>query len=544
MVASRVSRLSAEVLSNEGSAASLSQVDAQAAGESREANGEEVRVTRIALEVLRAEGTIPSLSKVDSQVAGLARQANGADVQVSRLAVEVLRNDPLLPALSSVSVQAAGEAREANGEDVRVSRISLEVLSRQGVPALVSPLTLASNSDFFLHNWVSRVSFETSYETDIAISPLTGAESRRGLLAKPRRTATFQWGGFTREIAHAVRVKARRISNGRFQVPIYQDQQVLEADYASGDTVLAIDTTLGRWFQGGRVVIVEMGLDGQAASWVYRTIATKTGTSLTLSSSLGQAFRAGSRVLPVIDVEPVLEPEIVQQTARVWGVSMTVQEVQGPSALPPLKTDLPGGFESFDGKPVFDIEPNWIRGVTGGRSRQGEEYRQGRANRVYLAADRSREKHDFEVSGRRSETWPVVPFFDTRRGSLRTFWHIDHDQTLQVVDIDSSGNFVSFEAFGTFSDFNEEWGWLGLVMRDGSVYVREVANVQSTLGVYRVTVTPALPTGLSFDDVLRGARARVTRFDGDTLDENWISDGVSQIGIRLIECLDEQDYPL
>lgn len=544
MVTVRVSRVVAETLADEGSVAGATRLDVDVAGATGEANAEAAQVSRVVVEVLAAEVPTASATRLDVDVAGATSEANGGTVQASRLVVEVLAGEEREAAVTRLDVDVAGATDEANGAIVRVSRLVGEALARQGTAGPVVPLALNEDSEIFLHNWADNAQMTSAYFNDVRYSPVTGAESRRGLRIKPDRFLRLQW--IVNEEARLDRLEVflRRITDTRFQVPIYMDQVELSTAYGSGVSTIDMNTRRGRYFIGARVVIVQLDACNQYASHSFHTISDLTNSNLTFTAALGVAVPAGSLVMPVMDCEVLLDHETRWSAAKTAVVTLEVQEVAGSSALPPLKSDNPAGFPTLYGKPVFTFDPDWIQGMTRGRSRLGERYQQGKTELVFKAADRSRVTHDFLLTGDREEMWSLVEFFDTRRGRLRTFWLTDQERTFECAEIDASGNFVGIEELGNLADFNEEWDYVGIRFADGTEYVREVVTVQQVLTVFRLTVTPALPAGLDAAQVVRVARARPTRFETDELVENWFHTGYMSTRIRMVETLNERDAPI
>jgi hypothetical protein len=482
---------------------------------------------------------------VDTEVAAASREASSDEVQVSRLAVEVLASPLKEAAVSRVDVEVAASARESSGDEVQLSRIALEALARRGSSGPVVPLDLAAGVEVFLHNWATELRLNSSYLTDVATSAATGAESRRGLILKPDRSMRCVWESDDRTRLDRMYVMLRKMSDERINVPLYCDQRELDAAYTTADDTLFFDTSKGRWFVGARVVIVRFDSCAQYLSHEFGIIADLEDDRIVLDANLSAGVPVGSVVMPMMDMEIVLKPKLDMTTALVNKLTVEFSEVPGASALPPVKADFPSGAQTFQDWPIFDVDPDWIRGIKKGRDRQGRSYTQGRARRVFAAADRSRQTHELFLSGDRDEMFRVVEFFDTRRGRLRTFWLTDFEFVWQTAEIDASGAFVGVSELGDFDDFKDELegAWIGLVMEDGTVYVREVVTVQQVLTVFRCTVNPALPAGLNATDVVRIARARFTRFESDEMEESWKHTGYMSTRLRFIEALNEKDVP-
>lgn len=542
MVESRVSRVVAEVVGDEGTVGGLSRLDTILAG--LRSNSAAARASRLTAEVVGSPPPIGAISRLDVLTGARRQQAAGGRVLASRLSTEVVGAPLLSAAISRLDVLTGG-VRSLTSR-VNVSRLVLEVVARQGSAGPIVPLPLSADLSIFLHNWATRAVMSSSYLTDVSTAPGTGAESRRGLSLKPTRTMKLEWqlcgdDDASLERLAAVETSLRRMSDQRFQVPIYMDQVELENAYTPGDTSILMPTDLGRYFPGARIVIVQLDAENQVSSYSTHIIETMTNTQLNFDAAIGVDVPAGSLVFPLMDCEVMFALNAKYETARVPRIQLTVAEVQGNNTLPPLKSDNPTSTDTFDGAPIWTFEPNWARGIGKGRSRDGSSSRSGRATLVLPKGPRSRQTHDQRFAGKRDRMWKVVEFFDTRRGRLRSFWHIDQDQYLRAAEIDVTGNFIGVTEVGNLANFQEEFEYVGLLMDDGSYFVREVANIQQVFTVFRLTLTTPLPAGLSAENVVRVARARRTRFVKDEMQESWSFTGYTTSELKMIETLNERD---
>lgn len=553
MADARISRLNVEVVADPGAIPGVTRLDAEVATLGAGASTDPVQVSRVCFEVLAANPDVIALSRLDAEVATLAEQSTASEaVMVSRVSFEALLQVVNRTAISRLDAEVATPGTQyAPAIPIAVSRLSLEAVTRRGSAGLVNPLDLVAGIEVFLHNWVSECTLRTSYLTSIATSPETGSESRRGLKLKPERTMKLVWEEGSNDDLDRARldrmlVMLRKLTNDRVAIPLYMDQQELAQAYTQFDDTVFFNTSKGRWFLGARVVIVQLDACGSYASHSFHIISDMEDDRLVFDALLGVNVLAGSVILPMMDCEVVLEVALRQPSALHARLELEVQEVAGSSALPPVKADTPSGAYTFDSVPIFDIEPDWSEAIDLGRNRQGQQYRQGRTNRVYKAAARSRQTHRFFVSGDRDDSWRVIEFFDTRRGALRNFWLIDQQQVWECAEIDPVGTYVSVNELGDFADFQAELQgeWIGLVMRDGTIYVREAVTVQQILTIYRITVDPLLPAGLDFNDVVRIARGRRTRFLSDELEERWKNNCYMSTTLEFLETLEEKQADL
>jgi len=545
MVAARITRQAVEVVSSEPTQARVGRLDAEVATLRTAANTvDRVRVSRMAVEVVSTPPTQAFIGRLDAEVATKSAEATTAvAARITRQAVEVVTQEVIRARMSRLDAEVATKATEATSVvPVRVSRMSAELVAREGSATTVAPLALASGIEVFLHNWVTAFVLRTRYVTDVSTSASTGAEARRGLVLKPERTMKLIWELDEIDRMDRLLVILRKLTDERLAIPLYVDQKELNAEYLSSDTTVFFDTTRGRWFIGARVVIVQVDADGSYESHTFHLIQSKQTDRVTFTTSLGVNVKSTSIILPMMDCEVTLAVEMGKQTTCHGRVEMELSEVFGASQLPAVKADFPSGVNRFGDYPIFDINADWIDGITVGRDRQGKEFRRGRTNVVSKSATRSRQTHRLSLTGNRDDMWRVVEFFDTRRGRLRAFFLIDYEFVWTPTDVDVSGNFVGVEDLGDFTDFQAELlgGFIGIVMKDGTMYVRNAVTIQQVFTVNRITVSPALPSGINVADIDRIARARFTRFSSDEMVETWRHTCYAGIELEFLEALEEK----
>ena len=540
MVRVNLTRQAFEAVSLTEPTVSVTRQSVEVLANADEAVAERVNLSRMSYEMIFETASIAAVTRQNVEVLANADEANAEQVDLSRISYECITAVIKRLAVTRQNVEVLANADEANAERVDLSRISFEVLARKG-PSPVEPLALADEVDLFMHNWVEQAVLESGWLSDIQQSAANGAEERRGLSIKPLRALTLLWTIDSQTEADRLLVLLRRISQTRFQVPLYMDQTSLLANASAGTNVLTLDTTMARFFRGARVVIVKRSTGATPIAFQYGIIDSFTTTTMTLLSNLSADVETDHIVIPVIDCEILLKPTM--QFVKAYGaqLKMTVTEVPGASQLPARGSDFPLGFSRFEGRPIFDIEPNWVAGLDIGVDHQGDRYTAGRADNTYIVGPRGRHITSYLLNMTRDEVWPVIEFFETRRGRLRSFWKIDQDQVWDTIAITTT--FIDINPLGSFAQFQEEMDHIGVVLDDGTQYVREVVTIQAVLGVWRITVATALPV-IATTDIRRVARARIVRFDSDTMTETWFNDNAIATRLGFIECLEEGDVEL
>jgi hypothetical protein len=215
------------------------------------------------------------------------------------------------------------------------------------------------------------------------------------------------------------------------------------------------------------------------------------------------------------------------------------------NSLPPLTVGLPPGFPHRLGLPVFEIEPNWIRGVVTSYQRHGLEQRIGRRLVPLPDGDRYAQVQSWDLAPILREDWyRVASMFDSRRGRALAFWAIDREFSWTVTNTTSI--FIDIAPFGRFVDFNQIWTeqniGAAIVMKDGTIHLMQVNTVSDNGSFWRLTAVGGQsiqqPIDLSQIDFF--ARARISRFDSDALREVWKTNNVCEIRLRTIEVQNEK----
>jgi hypothetical protein len=131
--------------------------------------------------------------------------------------------------------------------------------------------------------------------------------------------------------------------------------------------------------------------------------------------------------------------------------------------------------------------------------------------------------------------------FDSRRGQVGTFLEIDQEALWTVADTDPQ--FVDVSPLGDFDEFKDSFrGYLGFVMKDGTVIVREVNTVVDNGSAWRITIGagPDLPD-IDVTQIARFSRARRKRFADDALTETWQTTEVCELNFATIEVVNEKE---
>lgn len=540
MVRVNETRIGISVISETVDQAKLTKQGAEVAVASTGASAR-VNLTRCSISVIRATPRVAKLTKQGAEVAIRAEQASTSGASLTRNTISVLSATLKRGKMTKQGAEVAVRSGQASNAPVALTRSSISIIARRG-PDVVIPIPLTTGAEFLLHNWASELEIENAYETAISISATEGAEERCGILLKPERTLTFKWSRSGQVDVDKVFRFLERATRAQLPFPLYSDATDVTtfASATAGNATVLLNTTESRFFNGARVALLRLDHAYQIVSSEFYEILSRTGASLTFSTPLVADVPAGSIVVPMIDCEIVLEPQATETHGQLVEVSLSVLEVAGRSQLPAISTGSPDGFSTYQGFPIFNVDPNWGSPVAHSYSRQGQSYKRGRKTVVYATAERARGTEKYGISCNRTVAWGVLRFFDSRRGRLRTFFQVDQDYLWTVQS--AAGVFIEINKLGDFTEFQIALnpGWIGIVMEDGTAVVREVVTVQDLPSSWRITVLDALPT-IATPQIVRAARARKVRLASDALTEKWLHTGLFSTDWETLEALKEQD---
>lgn len=540
-MAIRVRRTALQVLGAAPPTVGARRLDLETAATDQGATGA-ARVGRVAVQVLAKSPAQVQAHRVEVEAASSDAGSTGT-ARVVRAAVQVIAKAPSHVGAHRLDLDAATTDAGSTGK-ARVRRVVAQILARSGV-APPTPLAFPANLDWFLHNWASSFVLESEFLSDVSRSGITGAEERRSLRQRPVRTVTVNW--LRDEVAEVDRVlnRLRRMTRERTAVPLFADAVLVDQESTSvgaDATWIFCEARHRRFYTGGRVAVLPLtGTYHERDTIDLYTVDATQSDRIRVTSTLARTYAAKRWVVvPLIDVEQVLEVGALHLTDDTIQVAIDMREVNGPSALPPaVAGGIPDGWQEQLGLPVFELDPDWSEGIRTRFVRYGEERREGRADEVIPTAPRYVQIQHYSLPADRETFWRVLQLFESRRGRTGTFFEVDKEHVWKVVDTDPT--FVDIEPIGRFADFRDDFtDHLGIVMEDGTVFVRTVNTFSDNGSTWRITLAggESLPA-IDVSQVRRFSRARVKRFTTDVLREEWLTNTVCLLEFETVEVLGE-----
>lgn len=163
-----------------------------------------------------------------------------------------------------------------------------------GQPALTVTITGSRLVPFaWAPDWGQHVLERLEWRTDVLTAPYSGIAQRRALRALPRRAFEFAVGAEDRARAHMDAALAAW-SAREWGLPVWPDGERLSADVAAGALVLPATPSGRDYVAGGLVLLLADPLHLEAAE-----VASVGASSLTLARPLGNAWPAGTPLLPL-----------------------------------------------------------------------------------------------------------------------------------------------------------------------------------------------------------------------------------------------------
>lgn len=495
-----------------------------------------INITRQALDVLGEAPSTPQLRITRQAIDVLAKYVPpSVPLHFTRQAIDVLGK--ALPALMFTR-QVMDVLAEAPPPNLFVTRQAIDMLGLNVYDVVVFPQPLPNPlPSIFLHNWKTSTRLRCAYSTDV-VRAQSVAEDRRSLLERPFRTVNVNFTGMRRNEAAKLMMLIYRFSNSRLLMPLFCDKAKVTAT-ASG-TSIPVNTTLSRFFRGGRIVIHWFDKTNRPINVEYGIIASLTTSEITLTSSLINSFPAGSRVYPVIDTEVALSSSGVHVSDEVFDIELAVNEIPGKSALYVLPA--PDGLTTFNGHPVFTPRIDWSSDKITDVERVGEEVQNGRSVIVTIQGDRPQFNSELNFTCKtRTDAWWIIRFFDYIRGRGRSWYLAAPETYFKVTGVTATS--LTVEASSSAADVQAFIKTVAIIMKNGTMYLRDITSVVDggttyTLNFLTLGLVPVLA------DIRRATSAHLVRLDNDANIEDWVTDEHCRMRFKALELLEEKDVVL
>jgi hypothetical protein len=409
---------------------------------------------------------------------------------------------------------------------------------------------------FFRHNWREPTTVSTSWLTSINFDTYTESEQRTALMTRPRREVTSLHTALSDRQIYHLRQFLDTASpthtapaggdplqglNQSWASGLYCDEaEITGVGSASGTNYqLEFDLRPGyRFYVGGRVFCfnaeeqtVATNVELMAGVGILTAVGVATVQATFTSPFVPQG---GMRLIPALDVQPLLEFEVSGVGSGGAEASLTTVEINGSNALPPFPSNVGLLFPKYDDITIFEPNHNWTEPQVWGKVRQGGAVTSGKGNVSYLDGERPRHRTNFSLTETREGFFPVLRLFDSLRGRLLPMWVVTDNPLSEGRDpiVHPGGTVLTFPRRHIRMPFRAIAA--RTVQCDPSEVRRVVSSTLST-----ITLDTALPAGTYH---INGAY--LGRFESDTLTEQWYTSMVVECDFSTVEILNEQDVTI
>lgn len=419
--------------------------------------------------------------------------------------------------------------------NLRIARVTVSALAASPPP--ISAAASAPASQFYLfHNWDAPSVLETAFSTDVTASSASVSEERRALVDRPYKTQQCLLTNLTRSEATRALYLLLRAAQEPTLVPVYSSVTFMTG--APSGAVVPCDTRYRRFAPGVRVLLYN------PVSEVVEdaVISSMTHTTMTLTGSPSGTFAEGSRVYPLMDCEVIQNASKTLLTDGLSEVDVQFQELQGPTALPPLDLWYPSGRPAFSGIPFLNSYPNWAKGVSIEVQQPGQVSEFGRGTIARIRGVRPKLLFRFYLTAlSREEAWDHLRFFDACMGRLRTFWLQNPLVMFEpVADVETTHADVLAMAPDDFEVAADEFTTHLMIEEfDGTLTLATVSGATDASGVTRFAFSPSLAGTISQADIKSITSVHKCRFYTDNMVETWLTDEVCDLQFQVIEVLEE-----
>ena len=346
----------------------------------------------------------------------------------------------------------------------------------------------------FRANWASPVTLRSSFATNTSRESIPGSITRDSGRDCGQRQIKFSilpdqdtrrnWDAF-REINPPGTILG---------VPLWNEEGVqLTADAAIGATTLQVsETDFIDWRSEG----VLWAFDDSTSESIQ--IASITGTTITLSSALQTAFKAGDQILPLMrgfQIDDYAEEFKSYETSTIELILVEDLAQINPPSIPGSLTAV-----TYLGLPILPLVAEWSEAPKIGIGR-GAHITSFGINRQSLAAlrqfIRQRISHRIGCDGREDRA-TIWQFFHDRRGRWQRFWLPSFkNELLLSADVGSTDTTLQLKNFSAFSsrfNYGGEIRRVIFITSGDQWWIRQVINLSG--GTNRVTIDANIGTAL------------------------------------------------
>jgi len=389
----------------------------------------------------------------------------------------------------------------------------------------------------FRANWSSPITLKSAFATNIKRESIPGSITRDSARDYGQRSIKFSILPYEDQRRNWDAFHEENPPGTILGIPLWCEEGItLTVDAPIGATTLSVSAVN---FIDWRNEAVLWKFDDSAYEGIQ--IASISGTTITLSSALQSAFKAGDQVLPLMRGYQIDEYVEELQSYETSVIELTFEEDLAHAAAP----SMPGALNTatYLGLPLLPIIAEWSEAprVSIG---QGTHIVSSGFNRQALATlrefIRQRISHRIGCDGRQNRA-TIWQFFHDRCGRWQRFWLPGFkNELLLSADVGASDTTLQLKNFSSFTSRFNYGGQLrrAIFITNGDRWwIRQVINLSG--GANRVSIDSAVGSPLSSSSTLIGLLPLV-QFATDDIEIEYQSPLVSTATLTFTEL--EREY--
>lgn len=389
-------------------------------------------------------------------------------------------------------------------------------------------MALAVNEYFLIEpNWIEVISFKKKWNTSFQRSINNKTVKKSALFTWPRRALQFRVDAQSYTQAAFLKRKIYKNLPNVWGVPIWQDRSPLTASAASGQPVLACDTTNRNYEVGGECILYT-----SQDTYFVGTILSKTDSSITLTGNLTATWAEATSVFPILKSRIEKTQQIGYQTDSISQITFNATE-----EFDSVTRNVPSvsGYPTHKDIPVFITEPDWETEVEETQIHNYEMLK-------FLGATQSWDQWDatdfrykaLYKTSTKEEAGNIIDFFDYHKGRWGSFWRPSWLNDIKVTAAASAGAVtLEIEDIGFASYWEDEPAalWLMIYYPDGTYVFRAVKAVPDST---HIMLHRGLDDAITTAD-LSGMKVSFLSYCGfnqDELEVQFITDNKTDIELN------------
>lgn len=380
-------------------------------------------------------------------------------------------------------------------------------------------------NEYFLipPDWAKPVLFRKQWRTGLQNS-LKDNEKRSALFTWPRRALSYDAMALEYAETAYIRRKIYKNLHNVWGIPYWQDRTALTAEAASGQAVLAVESTQYRNFEVGALCI----LSAQKNSYEVGTIQSLTADQITLTANLNSTWPVNTDVYPILKCRIKTGQKFNSLSARLGKIAIAAQEAYDEITRHTPNID---DFPTYKSWPIFNILPDWGQPVDTSFLHDHELL--FFLGKTYSTSHWEETAFRFDagyMADGKAEIQRFLDFFDVHKGRWGNFW-----RPSWVSDIVITAPFEADAVELTIDPIEYPDYWLDqkagshimLLWPDDDLVCRGVVRASSN------TISLNYPTGRACTaeqlPQLLVSFLTLCRFNQDEIEAKYLTDSVANI---------------